>query len=131
MLNGDIDLDFITNHAEGFEQYSTLVFKKSLAQSAKICGVSEQKIRLAAKYIAEATTAHPAPRHAGKKPEKWIAEGFRLAVSEVYTFGLETGTREHPITLPPGYEANAAKVAQQRIAIAGYRLAAVLNEKLK
>jgi len=85
----------------------------------------------AAKYIAEATTAHPAPHHAGKKPEKWIAEGFRLAVSEVYTFGLETGTREHPITLPPGYEANAAKVAQQRIAIAGYRLAAVLNEKLK
>jgi hypothetical protein len=84
-----------------------------------------------AKYIGEATAAHPAPRHLGKKPEKWIAEGFKLAVSEVYTFGLETGTRERPITLPPGYEANAAKVAQQRIAMAGYRLAAVLNEKLK
>ena len=83
------------------------------------------------KYEAEAEAAHPAPRRPEKKPEKWIHEGFDLAVSDVYTFGLETGTREHPITLPPGYEANAAKVAQQRIAIAGYRLAAVLNEKLK
>lgn len=82
-------------------------------------------------YIAEATAAHPAPRHLEKKPEKWIAEGFKLAVSDVYTFGLETGSRDHPLPLPPGYEANAAKVAQQRIAIAGYRLAAVLNEKLK
>jgi hypothetical protein len=85
----------------------------------------------ASKYIADAQAAHPAPRHLGKKPAKWIEEGFKIAVSEVYTFGLETGTREHPLPLPPGYEANAAKVAQQRIAIAGYRLAAVLNEKLK
>ena len=85
----------------------------------------------AVKYIAEATAAHPPAHHQEKKPERWIHEGFELAVTDVYTFGLETGTREHPITLPPGYEANAAKVAQQRIAIAGYRLAAVLNEKLK
>jgi hypothetical protein len=85
----------------------------------------------AAKYIAEATAANPPTRHQEKKPEKWIHEGFELAVSDVYTFGLETGTRDHPITLPAGYEAHAAKVAQQRIAIAGYRLAAVLNEKLK
>ncbi|MDB5125545.1 MAG: narB [Mucilaginibacter sp.] len=52
--NGDIDLDFITHHAEGFEQYSAVVFQKSLAESAKICGVSENDIRLAAKYIAGA-----------------------------------------------------------------------------
>jgi len=52
--NGDIDLDFVTHHAEGFEQYSALVFQKSVAESAKICGVSEQNIRLAANYIAEA-----------------------------------------------------------------------------
>jgi len=84
-----------------------------------------------AKYIADAQTAHPAHGRMEKKPEKWIAEGYRIAISDVYTFGLETGTRDHPITLPSGYDANAAKVAQQRIAIAGYRLAAVLNEKLK
>ena len=52
--NGDIDLDFVTNHAEGFEQYSNLVFQKSLAQASAICGVKEAEIRLAAKYIAEA-----------------------------------------------------------------------------
>ncbi len=85
----------------------------------------------AAKYIADATAAHPPARHSEKKPEKWIEEGYKLSISDVYTFGLETGTRDHPVALPSGYEANAAKVAQQRIAIAGYRLAAVLNEKLK
>jgi S1/P1 Nuclease len=85
----------------------------------------------AAKYTAEAVAAHPVARHLKKKPEQWIAEGFQLAVSDVYTFGLETGTRDHPLPLPPGYEANAARIAQQRIAMAGYRLAAVLNEKLK
>lgn len=85
----------------------------------------------AAKYIADATAAHSATRHNEKTPAKWIEEGYKLAVSDVYTFGLETGTRDHPITLPSGYDANAGKVAQQRIAIAGYRLAAVLNEKLK
>jgi ferredoxin-nitrate reductase len=52
--NGDIDLDFVTQHAEGFEQYSALVFERSLAEAAAICGVDEAKIRLAAKYIAEA-----------------------------------------------------------------------------
>ena len=85
----------------------------------------------AVKYIAEATAANPPSRHQVKKPEKWIHEGYELAISDVYTFGLETGTRDRPITLPPGYEAHAAKIAQQRIAVAGYRLAAVLNEKLK
>ena len=85
----------------------------------------------AVKYIADAEAAYPATRHQEKKPEKWIEEGYSLAISDVYTFGNETGTRDHPLLVPPGYEANAAKVSQQRIAIAGYRLAAVLNEKLK
>ncbi|BAU55719.1 nitrate reductase [Mucilaginibacter gotjawali] len=52
--NGDIDLDFVTRHAEGFEQYSAMVFKRSMADAARHCGVSEADIRLAARYIAEA-----------------------------------------------------------------------------
>ncbi|MBC7398941.1 MAG: molybdopterin-dependent oxidoreductase [Mucilaginibacter sp.] len=52
--NGDIALDFVTNHAEGFEAYSKLVFERTVAESAAICGVSETDIRLAAKYIGEA-----------------------------------------------------------------------------
>ncbi|TSJ43237.1 molybdopterin-dependent oxidoreductase [Mucilaginibacter corticis] len=52
--NGDIDLDFTTNHAEGFDAYSKLVFEKSVSEAAEICGVNEADIRLAAKYIGEA-----------------------------------------------------------------------------
>jgi ferredoxin-nitrate reductase len=52
--NGDIDLDFITNHADGFEQYSRLVFERSVADAAQICGVTENDIRLAALYIGQA-----------------------------------------------------------------------------
>ncbi|PTQ99210.1 ferredoxin-nitrate reductase [Mucilaginibacter yixingensis] len=52
--NGDIDIEFIRNHAEGFEQYSKLVFQRTLSESAKICGVSEADLRLAAQYIGEA-----------------------------------------------------------------------------
>lgn len=83
------------------------------------------------KYAAEAVAAHPAPQRPEKNPKKWIAEGFALSKSEVYTFGLETGSREHPLELPPGYVENMRRVAQAQIALAGYRLAAVLNDKLK
>lgn len=52
--NGDIDVDFITNHAEGFEQYKEVVFQRTLAEAAEICGLDEDAIRLAAQYIGEA-----------------------------------------------------------------------------
>lgn len=79
----------------------------------------------------EVTSAHPSARHAEVNPKKWIQEGFRIAKHQVYTFGWETGSREHPIQLPPGYLENAARVARERVAVAGYRLAAVLNDNLK
>src|SRR5690606_19533134 len=52
--NGTIDYDFILNHAEGFEAYKENVFKKTLTESAIICGLNPDDIRLAAKYIGEA-----------------------------------------------------------------------------
>ena len=52
--NGDIDVDFITNHAEGFEQYKEVVFQRTLAEAAEICGLQEDAIRCAAQYIGEA-----------------------------------------------------------------------------
>ncbi len=52
--NGDIDINFIQNHAEGFEAYKEKVFERTIAEAALICGVSEEEIRLAAKYIGEA-----------------------------------------------------------------------------
>lgn len=82
------------------------------------------------KYAAEAIAQNPA-RKISKDPKKWIDESFKLDKSDVYTFGLEVGSRDHPLALPAGYEENAKRVARQRIALAGYRLAAVLNERLK
>lgn len=52
--NGDIDLDFINNHAEGFAQYHESVFTKPLSVSALECGLTEEEIKLAARYIGEA-----------------------------------------------------------------------------
>lgn len=52
--NGDIDLDFVNAHAEGFEQYQELVFKTTVKQASIICGVTEADIRLAAHYIGNA-----------------------------------------------------------------------------
>ena len=52
--NGDIDLNFVTNYAEGFEAYSKLVFEKTVTEASQICGISEADIRLAAKYIGDA-----------------------------------------------------------------------------
>lgn len=52
--NGDIDLDFIQNHSEGFEKYKEVVLERTLAESALICGLSEEDIQLAAQYIGNA-----------------------------------------------------------------------------
>jgi len=52
--NGDIDLVFIEQHAEGFEAYRDLVLARPLAESAQQCGVPEADIRLAASYLGSA-----------------------------------------------------------------------------
>jgi ferredoxin-nitrate reductase len=52
--DGTIDFDFITDHTEGFEKYRQTVFERTVAESATICGVKEDDIRLAASYIGNA-----------------------------------------------------------------------------
>jgi ferredoxin-nitrate reductase len=52
--NGDIDLTFIEQHAEGFEAYRDIVLARPLAESAQLCGVPEADIRLAASYLGSA-----------------------------------------------------------------------------
>jgi ferredoxin-nitrate reductase len=52
--NGDIDLSFIKNHAEGFNEYKEIVFKKTPGAAAAICGVRVEDIILAARYIGNA-----------------------------------------------------------------------------
>jgi len=82
------------------------------------------------RYAAKATAAHP-EGNAAEAPKIWAGESFKLDLSNVYTFGPETGSREHPIALPNGYVDNVTSVSEQRIAVAGYRLAAVLNDLLR
>ncbi len=48
-----IDLDFITNNTQGFDEYNKVVFETTLQESADICGLDSQDIELAAKYIGE------------------------------------------------------------------------------
>lgn len=63
-------------------------------------------------------------------PAKWLQEGLEIAKSDVYTFGFGTGSREQPILLPSGYRDRAQAVARKRMAIAGIRLARILNQEL-
>lgn len=52
--NGDVDSDFLANHAEGYDAYRELVLARPLAESAALCGVPEADIQLAASYIGSA-----------------------------------------------------------------------------
>jgi ferredoxin-nitrate reductase len=49
-----IDEEFIKKYSEGFEAYKENVFKKTLKESAAICGVRSEDIRWAAEYISRA-----------------------------------------------------------------------------
>lgn len=51
---GDIDIEFVTQHTEGFEKYRQRVFERTIGEAAVICGVEEADIRLAASYIGSA-----------------------------------------------------------------------------
>ncbi len=48
---GWIDADFIKNSTDGFETYQTKVLEKTLKESAKICGITESEIHMAANFI--------------------------------------------------------------------------------
>ncbi len=49
--NNKIDIDFIINHTENFEQYKKQVQETSLCSAANICGISLQEIEQAANII--------------------------------------------------------------------------------
>jgi hypothetical protein len=65
------------------------------------------------------------------KTSAWIHESFEAARSDVYRAPI--GPNDGPYTIVPlsQYEERANRLARQRIALAGARLAAVLNEELK
>ncbi|HSC55467.1 MAG TPA: molybdopterin-dependent oxidoreductase [Phnomibacter sp.] len=52
--NGDVDARFIQQNTEGFEEYSQQVLKRTVAEAAAICGITEQIIREAATCLGNA-----------------------------------------------------------------------------
>ena len=52
--NGDIDVEFIRDHTEGFENYKEIVFARTIEESAKICGIEQGDILMAAQFIGNA-----------------------------------------------------------------------------
>ncbi|MBV8846896.1 MAG: S1/P1 nuclease [Bryobacterales bacterium] len=87
--------------------------------------------RFAAEITAEFVKRRGRHPRVSKDPKRWVREGFELAKSDVYTFGSGTGSREHPLALPEQYFADARRVARRQLALAGFRLAAILNEQFK
>jgi hypothetical protein len=82
-------------------------------------------IRKTAKKLPRANSAD-----AAKSDEKdWIAESFQAAETTVYSAPIAAG--DGPFTLNTQYKRNAGKLAKQRIALAGARLANLLNTELK
>lgn len=92
---------------------------------------TNQSDEYVAKLANEIAAEHPAPGYISKNPRKWIDQAFKLDKSDVYSFGLETGSREHPVSLTANYRETARRIAHAQLALAGYRLAAVLNAQLK
>lgn len=84
---------------------------------------------VAAEIMAEWNQANGPRSRLSVDPKRWVNEGFDLAKREVYTFGPETGSQEHPIALPEGYESHARRIARVQLAKAGIRLAEVLNAR--
>lgn len=58
-------------------------------------------------------------------PSDWIDQSFQLAESQVYIAPIDLG--DGPFTLTAAYRANAKAVAAKQIALAGARLANLLN----
>ncbi len=81
--------------------------------------------------VIRALAKRPAEGAAELDPAKWVDEGAALAQSTVYSFGNEGGGKENPIDFTGDYRIKARQVALDRAALAGRRLAATLNQKLR
>lgn len=60
---------------------------------------------------------------------KWVKESFALCKSKVYV--APVGITDRVEKLTPAYKKSALKVAKRRVALAGARLANILNSELK
>ena len=87
------------------------------------------------KRTGDALRATGKPRAAGEaSPDAWIQESFHLAQTSVYRPPIsEDNDPSSPISPRPdaNYKKTAESVAKSQAVLAGYRLAALLNDNLK
>ena len=81
--------------------------------------------------IAYGKTLAPADPVLAKKMDAadWINESFAIAETSVYSDPIGTG--HGPFTITPAYKEKAQKIAAERVALAGARMANVINNELK
>jgi hypothetical protein len=80
----------------------------------------------------KAASALPEPDAAAASTadeKRWIAESFSAAQAEVYVAPIDVGAE--PFTLNDAYKSAALTLAKQRVALAGTRLANLLNAALR
>jgi len=80
---------------------------------------------------AQALAPARAKAAADLKTEDWVNESFALAKSRVYAEPIEAGMGPYTIGKNSKYERQSIAVAKRRVALAGARLANVLNAELK
>jgi hypothetical protein len=87
----------------------------------------EDSIAYASRVARQIETMHPGAPPPAARPDVlgWAHEGLRLAQTVVYA-GVSRGSAPSA-----AYQAEALKVSEGQIALAGYRLAALLNAALK
>jgi S1/P1 Nuclease len=71
----------------------------------------------------------PASFAAKVNENDWIAESFAAAKQTAYSGPVQAG--DGPFSLTEAYKASAQAVAKERVALAGARLATLLNSELK
>jgi hypothetical protein len=104
--------------------WDSIVSRRFARENALECD-SDYIPRLAARI----TLKHPTKKFAGQlnsaKYDEWAQEGFKLASEELYPANLKRG--EAPAE---NYQKRASEISEERLALAGYRMAELLNKIL-
>ena len=82
-----------------------------------------------ARLAASLADENPATGQVDTKPENWVKETLPLIGTHVYSFG-RCADKAAPVKLTRTYTAKAEQLARNRAALAAYRLAQILNDKL-
>src|SRR5262249_24429758 len=86
---------------------------------------SRGKVRKAAMHLAPANAAAAAITD----EHRWLEESFALAKGAVYMAPITNAAG--PFTLSAAYKARAKHIADERVALAGARLAALIEDNLR